>query len=768
MIGTLATINNNGKIMSSNSSSTPFTPGKVWGGTGTVEYFLATGGQTVVAGTYNNLTLSNTSGTQTGGGALTVNGALSTSSGGTLNLATYALSGTLTAINNNGTITTQCLSNPPIQNGKTWNGTVTYNAATGAQTISNGTYATLLMTNTSGTQSLNGNTTISSAMNTAGGKLAIGSNTLTINGTISGLTASGSLVANGSSNISIGGSGALGSSLFFDQSASGTSNRLNDLTYNRASQTITLGNALQVSGTVTPTAGTLATGNVLTLVSNAANTARIAAGSGTYITGNVTAERYIPSVARRWRFLASPVTGATLDDWQNEIFITGTGGAANGFDATLSNAAGVYSYNESVAGEFNANGWVAPSNINEVLTPGKGFRVFIRGDRSDAGVLAGTTGTQAAVTMNAIGAANTGNITMPVTYTNSGSNVNDGWSFVGNPYPSAIDWNAFHDAGRAGSSPDYSGTDYTHLDAVASFYDVNIANYASYNAVSNIGTGAFSGGVIPSGASFWVKASAASPSMTMKEQYKTAATPGMMFKTDAPEATFLLRLSKDAITSDDILVKYIKEASDNFDLYDIAKLNGEVNISSIAADGTLLTGNCKPFNGVSDSIRLNIGVAKSGTYSFTVSNAKLLAPGYNIYLVDAFTHTSFDLNQQQHYSFSIDMNDAATYGKNRFMIVVGELPVTQTGIAEQNDENTLSVYPSLTRGEVTISSRLAATEAVSVTITDATGKLVAAFDQLQWNGNKMRLDLSDYKAGAYFIRVKDAKHNAVLKCIKYE
>jgi hypothetical protein len=41
---------------------------------GTVQYDATSGGQTIMAGTYNNLTLRNTSGTQTASGVLTVNG----------------------------------------------------------------------------------------------------------------------------------------------------------------------------------------------------------------------------------------------------------------------------------------------------------------------------------------------------------------------------------------------------------------------------------------------------------------------------------------------------------------------------------------------------------------------------------------------------------------------------------------------------------------------------------------------------------------------
>jgi hypothetical protein len=854
LTGSLTTVSNNGIIKTFNTTATPLPTGRNWSGNGngTLEYASTNGGQTVVAGTYANLTLSNTQNTNAAEGTLVINGALRSTSGGTLNMGTYALEGTFTAntangiiatsnvssqpfpsgkvwggsvvyaktdggqtivggyysrltlgnnsntnqasgditaaadltvaggvfdlgnytlqapswinINNSGTIRTQNTTTAALSNGITWTGTVEYYAAAGTQTIARGTYANLLMSNTSGTQSLNGTTTVSGAITLSGGKLALGSNTLNMNGTINGHSANSSFIANGSSNITIGGSGALGSSLYFDPTTPGTTNRLNNFTYNRSSQTITLGNALQVAGLVTPTAGTLATNNMLTLVSNASGTASIAAGSGSYITGNVTAERFIPSVARRFRFLASPMIGATLADWQNEIYITGAGGAANGFDPTVSNQASAFSYNEAAPGDYNTNGWVAATNTNNPVPVGKGFRILVRGDRSDPSVLNGTNGTQAAVTMNAIGVVNSGNITMPVTFTSSGNSANDGWNLVGNPYPSAIDWNAFHDAGRTGSSPDYSGTDYAHLDAVATVYDANTNGYASYNAISNTGTGVFSSGVIPSGAAFWVKASAASPLMTMKEVYKTASTPAGMFKS-ANEPTFILKLVQDAITADEMIVKYIPEADANKDVYDIPKLYGEANIASITENNTHLSGNCKPFNGISDIIKLSLGVGKTGNYSFEFKNVKQLAANLPVHLVDAFTNKTIDINSNDSYNFMVDKTNEASFGNNRFMIVVGEVPAT-TALEEMINSNALSLYPALTQGEVTISNSKPKDEDVTVKITDATGREIVTLNNLQWNGQKISLDLSAYKAGAYFIAVTSVSQSKIFKCIK--
>ena len=63
----------------------------------TVDYTNTTGSQTITSTTYNNLRLSNTSGTQTAAGDLTVNGSLTIVNGSTLAMSTYTL-GTPTSV----------------------------------------------------------------------------------------------------------------------------------------------------------------------------------------------------------------------------------------------------------------------------------------------------------------------------------------------------------------------------------------------------------------------------------------------------------------------------------------------------------------------------------------------------------------------------------------------------------------------------------------------------------------------------------------------
>jgi trimeric autotransporter adhesin len=201
--GTLTSITNNGTITTANTTATPFTAGKNFTGTGTVIYNVPTGGQTVVQATYNNLTLSNGSGTNTAGNDITVNGTLVTTAGGTFNFANvgYQLLGTLTA-SHSGTITTVCTVNPAIPAGVTWGGDIVYNRSTGGQAIPAGTFNNLSFLNTSGTNTAQGDIAVNGALViTSAGILAMGTNQLT--GALTSLTNNGTVTTSSVANPAI-------------------------------------------------------------------------------------------------------------------------------------------------------------------------------------------------------------------------------------------------------------------------------------------------------------------------------------------------------------------------------------------------------------------------------------------------------------------------------------------------------------------------------------------------------------------------------------
>ena len=94
--GSLTSIQNNGTILTQNTDATPFPAGKTWGGTGILKLNATSTAQTLVAGTYNNLTLLSTGGTAANAD-ITVNGTLDlpaanpNATTGSLSMSSYTL-----------------------------------------------------------------------------------------------------------------------------------------------------------------------------------------------------------------------------------------------------------------------------------------------------------------------------------------------------------------------------------------------------------------------------------------------------------------------------------------------------------------------------------------------------------------------------------------------------------------------------------------------------------------------------------------------------
>lgn len=388
------TINNGGKIQTTNtyglwdgsSSNTTirYSSGNMNAPTlstgSTVDYDKTDGGQAVSGLTYSNLTISNTSGSQTAGGNLVVNGTLTTTSGGTLDLgSSYTLSGTLGTITNNGTIKTSNTGATPIATSKTWTGTIDYAAASGSQTIVAGTYNNLKLSNTSGSQSMGSSVVVNGTltMPTGTGTVAVGSNAITLSGPyVSGTV--NNLTSTSSSNLTFNFSGT-GPFTLPALSA------VNNLTINTSGQTYNLNSSPVVSGTFTVSTGsTLNAGSdvisgsgAFTLSSGA--TLKVAHTSG--IDGVITvAGTKTFDAAANYEFNGSSgqVTGSLLPATVNNLTINNAAGVSQSGDNTVSGTLALNNGAYSIgAHTLNIDGPI--STTSGTLTGGSTSNITIAG-----------------------------------------------------------------------------------------------------------------------------------------------------------------------------------------------------------------------------------------------------------------------------------------------------------------------------------------------------------------------------------------------------
>lgn len=478
----------------------------------------------------------------------------------------------------------------------------------------------------------------------------IDNKTLTIKGDVTRST--GTIRSNGGSIVISG--ATLNESLYFDQTSPDTTNNLASLTINRSSSTITLGNAVNVSGTVTPTNGILASDSNLTLVSTASGTARIAAlGATADVTGVVNVQRYFIGGAvsqRGSRTMSSPVQSFTYKQFSDDLFISGPGGSTNGFDIHGTNSSIRY-YEESAT-----RGWKNITATSDGLTAGKGMLVFFRGDRTQTSSLTDPTVVPNSVTADYAGVINKNIIPVSLDYYNSGTPADDGFNFVGNPYPCEILWNSI--------------TKTAGVDVNFWVVNPNTGNYVSQTG--NV--------QIASGQGFFVQVNQASESITFEESAKGNGNPTSYFKTSTAPLT--IKMCADSTKYDVAWLDFSSLASKNFVFKEDARkmLNAAYNLSFVTSDNQLVQRNVVPDEpNVSDTFVLQVSSVNNAAYTLKFEEIASINVSSNIYLFDRFLNTTTDVRTISSYPFQVSTSFPASSGK-RFLLIIepngNNLPVS--------------------------------------------------------------------------------------------
>jgi hypothetical protein len=379
---------------------------------------------------------------------------------------------------------------------------------------------------------------------------------------------------------------------------------------------------------------------------------------GAQVSGDVTVQRYMskegPNNTRIYRYIASPVQNATAADLQTEIPVTGsfTGtSVCQGCGTTQS----MFSYQESVTTDTNGNGladmsdgyqdFPAISN-DELMEPGRGYSVFVRGNLL------------ATARWDVRGPVNAGTIALPVSFTSSGTVNNDGWSLVGNPFPSTIDWNA--------------ASGWTKSNMSGSIYMTDNGNaatqYASWNGVTGTNGGTR---YIALGQAFWVKATGAgTPVLTLNENVKVGGQQTTFFREN--DLADLLRVTLvSGTTRDEAVIHFRPDATDGFDAHaDAVKFqNSTFNLSSMQPDGLKLSINSLSGIHCGTEVKLAVENSKAGNYRFDFGSQESFPAHLSIVLEDDFTKGHFDVRSGSGtYAFAVTSN-SASYGPNRFKLI---------------------------------------------------------------------------------------------------
>jgi len=381
----------------------------------------------------------------------------------------------------------------------------------------------------------------------------------------------------------------------------------------------------------------------------------------------------------RFWYVSSPVTGAT----------------SNTFNA-LSDGNKLWNYTESI------HGYTEITDNTSDLIVGKGY--------------AARLGATATVTLTGNG-LKTGDHTFNLTR-NEG-NDKSGYNLIGNPYPSYLDWQAV--TLPAGVMP----TIWTRSCSAGGSMGFDTYNSSLQEGASSIGHINVSQYIAPLQA-FWVKMASgnATGSFTVNNNLRSLSdqtTSGNKLKAPAFVTQKVLRLQvSNEINSDETVLAFNENASNDFDFYDSPKMtNDNVSIPEIY---TLAGTEKVAINGmnnfmVGEQLPLGFTTGSSNTFAIKATDIRNFDTDTRIILKDNVTNTESDLTGGASYSFTSDVISSTS----RFSIVFKTKSVT-TGINDPStDKRTLSIFKNV-NGQITIVRKDANGEKGLITVCTSAGQ----------------------------------------------
>jgi hypothetical protein len=481
-------------------------------------------------------------------------------------------------------------------------------------------------------------------------------------------------------------------------------------------------------------------------------------------TGVVTVERYIPAGKRAFRLLSPAVTTTNFisGNWQGQTHITGGLGTTGlGFDATETNNPSMFTYNNQVA---SSTGWTPITNTNATnLTAGVGYRMLVRGDRTPTNITAATTDNMnAAITLSATGTLKTGTVALSSSTTpainNTSNTTTAGYSLVGNPYQSAVDWNAVTKSG---------------IDATYYAWDPNMGTtaqrgrYVAFNGTTNDNVDSEVEQFIQPGQAFFIKNTTpgTAGTLTFQEAHKASTNANVFRTNNQTESTNFATLSTALYDPNELAIGgypidatkavFGSDYTNELGLGDATKLEaaGE-NIAWFRNNTKLAIDAAAPVT-TSDELvmkTLRLGANKNYTFKIQTTNFDTaLTP----YLVDTFLNTQTEIATSQAYlaTFATTSN-VASYNENRFKIVFQNALLSTDTFATQ-----VGLYPNPSKGNG-FYLQLTATTQATVKLYNTLGQEIAISHNEGHYQAKQSL-----AAGVYHIMVTQGEKTSKLKWI---
>jgi hypothetical protein len=393
-----------------------------------------------------------------------------------------------------------------------------------------------------------------------------------------------------------------------------------------------------VKGVLTINAGNFYTNNALVLLSDENGTGSIGPLVNGTLTGQVTMQRYLPEAIGDWRFLSSPMSDAALAQLNDDCWTAGFPGSTYPSSSFVS----VYYYDETLPGTADI-GYEAPSTINEIPAPGRGFMVYI-------------DSTSLVDVLDFTGTPNMGTIDVPVTYTLTDT-ISDGWNLVGNPYPSAINW-------------DDSSLVKNGIYNAVYIWNPVAGVYSSY--VDGIGANGGSA-TIAAGRSFYVMTYDTTAQLTFAENCKTSTSTPFLKSGESP-VHFSMGMAN-SFGADETIIRTNPAATNGFDgSFDAMKMwSSNWNLPAVyTMDADDVYYSINQLEPGEKTVAIYVYTGSSETHTFTFSGVDAFQDAGCVLLEDLHTGITYDLATTS--SFDAFVSDTTTAA--RFLLHIGATVMT--------------------------------------------------------------------------------------------
>lgn len=465
---------------------------------------------------------------------------------------------------------------------------------------------------------------------------------------------------------------------------------------NDASGTIDLGSGEYVISAGLTNAGDLTLEGNLTVSGTLSNTGTFSIESGaSLIDGGSTSGNFVVNksiLGNGPKYLSSPITTGVV------------GSFVGGF---------VYQYDEE------SSTWNALTSETASLSVMEGYSVEFLADKD----------------ITFTGSLNTSSVSKSLT------NAGDGWNLVGNPYPSAMDWDNIPESSKINI-----GNAYYVWNATNGNYTTYLGSTSGLGVVVNPESGS-DAGILPKMQAFFVKASGASPSLAVSNAARVHSSKEIIGNAarivDGSDAYVKLRLTGSNERGDEIVVRIHDNASTIFDpYYDAFKLYSfdlEVpQLASVNARSEEMAIHSIPPES-EQLVPLVLRANDFGQFKFEVVD--LENERYDIYLIDHKEGISFDLRGGD-YSFLYELNDT-----KRFELLFSSGIVTSVDELATTDLVVKNLYSGLSI--VSSSSRT-----MNIELFDLSGKMILS-EQLSLRAGQEELYTPSQASNIYVYRIYD-------------